>query len=64
MAKGKEHRHAKYEKQKVKPALFRERHDTGLDCLARAAQQEASIGTTSTTERWRSKRSKQAWGHA
>jgi len=29
---------AKYEKQKVKAALFRERHDTGLDCLARAAQ--------------------------
>lgn len=55
---------AKYEKQKVKAALFRERHDSGLDCLVRAAQQEASTGTTSTTERRRSKRNKQAWGHA
>ena len=55
---------AKYEKQKVKEALFKERHDTGLDCLARAAQQEASTGTTSTTERRRSKRNRQAWGHA
>ena len=54
----------KYEKQKVKEALFRERHDTGLDCLVRAAQQGASIGIASTIERRRSKRSKQAWGHA
>lgn len=29
---------AKYEKQKVKAALFREIHDSGLDCLAKAAQ--------------------------
>jgi len=36
---------AKYEKQKVKAALFREKHDTGLDCLVRAAQQETSTGT-------------------
>ena len=55
---------AKYEKQKVKATLFKERHDTGLDCLARAAQQEASTGTTSTSERRRSKRNRQAWGHA
>ena len=55
---------AKYEKQKVKVALFRERHDSGLDFLARAAQQEASTGTASTTERRRSNRNKQAWGHA
>lgn len=55
---------AKYEKQKVKAALFRERDDSGLDCLVSAAQQEASTGTTSTTERRRSKTSKQAWEHA
>ena len=55
---------AKYEKQKVKAALFKERHETGLDCLARAAQQEASTCTTSTSERRRSKRNMQAWGHA
>jgi len=55
---------AKYEKQKVKATLFKETHDTCLDCLAHAAQQEASTGTTSTTGKKRSKRSKQAWGHA
>lgn len=49
---------AKYEKQKVKAALFRERHDLGLDCLVKAEQQEASTGTASTTERRRSKRNK------
>ena len=29
---------ANYEKQKVKETLFRERHDSSLDCLLRAAQ--------------------------
>lgn len=51
---------AKYEKQKVKAALFKERHESGLDCLGR----ETSTGTASTTEGRGSKRSKQAWGRA
>lgn len=55
---------AKYEKKKVKATLFREGHDSGLDCLVRAAQQEASTGTASTTGKIRSKRNKQAWGYA
>ena len=51
---------AKYEKQKVKEALFRDRHESGFDCLNR----ETATGTASTTEGRVSKRSKQAWGHA
>jgi hypothetical protein len=51
---------AKYEKQKVKAAMFRAKHESGFDCLDR----ETATGTTSTSEGRRSKRSKQAWGHA
>ena len=51
---------AKYEKQKVKAAILKAKQESELDYVNR----ETDTGTTSTSEGRRSKRSKQAWGHA
>lgn len=51
---------AKYEKQKVKAAMLKVKQESKFDCLNR----ETEIGIASTSEGRRSKRSKQAWGHA
>ena len=51
---------AKCEKQKVKATMLKEKQESESDCVNR----ETTTGTTSTSEGRRSKRSKQAWGHA
>ena len=51
---------AKYEKQKVKEAMLKAGQESEFDCVNR----EPATGTASTSEGRRSKRSKQAWGHA
>jgi len=51
---------AKYEKQKVKAAILKAKQESELDYVNR----ETDTGTTSTSGGRRSKRSKQAWGHA
>ena len=51
----------KYEKQKVKAAIYKEEQYKGIDCLLQEAQQEAfGLGTRFTSELRRSKIKKQA----
>jgi len=51
---------AKYEKQKVKAAILKAKQGSELEYVDR----ETDTGTASTSGGRRSKRSKQAWGHA